>query len=448
MGELFGTDGIRGVANAYPMTAEVAVTAGRALTGFFKKETEVPVIAIGMDTRLSGDMLASALAAGICAAGGDAVCLGILPTPAVAYHTRTMKANAGVVISASHNPYFDNGIKVFGPDGFKLGDEAENLLERAIIDNKWPQPGPRNTGRVRPFSEGVQHYADFLIGTMPTGFSLRGMKIVLDCANGATYEAAPLVFNRLGAEATALYVSPDGRNINAACGSQHPEALVETVVKSGASAGLAFDGDGDRLIAVDETGKVLTGDQILAICATYLSGKGLLKQNKVVTTVMSNLGFKAAMRENGIAHVTAQVGDRYVLEMMRETGACLGGEDSGHMIFLDHHTTGDGLLAALRLLEVMVTAKKPLSELARVMAVFPQMLLNVDVTEKPPIESVPEIQAAIDTAAAELGDKGRVLVRYSGTQPMCRVMVEGPTRTLTRQYCESIAAAVRRAIGA
>ncbi|MDX9786197.1 MAG: phosphoglucosamine mutase [Desulfobacterales bacterium] len=447
MGKLFGTDGIRGVANSYPVTAEMALAVGRALATLFKKETDAPVIVIGQDTRLSGDMLASALAAGICSAGGDALQYGVIPTPAVAYHIQAIKAHAGVVISASHNPYFDNGIKVFGPDGFKLSDAAEHELETAVLENSSLAPGTENTGRVRICSEGVQAYADFLIRTLPAGFTLAGMKIVIDCANGATFQAAPRVFEQLGAEVNALFISPDGRNINDACGSQHPEALAEAVLKTGADIGLAFDGDGDRLIAVDETGKVLTGDQILAVCATALSKKGLLKENKVVTTVMSNLGFKAAMKAYGIAHYTAQVGDRYVLEMMRETGATLGGEDSGHMIFLNHHTTGDGLLAGLRLLEVMAMKNKPLSELSRVMTVFPQVLINVDVREKPPIETVPEIQQAIEAAAAALGDKGRVLVRYSGTQPMCRVMVEGPTQAITRQYCEIIAETVRRAIG-
>lgn len=449
MTKLFGTDGIRGVANVYPMTADVALQVGKALTTFFKGTVETPRIVIGQDTRISGDMLCSALAAGICAAGGNAVLGGILPTPAVAYHTAAAKASAGVVISASHNPYYDNGIKVFGPDGYKLSDEAENALEKVIADTLSVPgaSGPAMTGRVRTLSGAVEDYVAFLIGTLSPGFTLAGMKLVLDCANGATFQVAPRVFERLGAQVTSLFSSPDGVNINDACGSQHPEVLAETVVKQGADAGLAFDGDGDRLIAVDETGHVLTGDQILAVCAKFLFETGRLHHNRVVTTVMSNLGFKQAMKAAGIEHLMAQVGDRYVLEKMRKTGANLGGEDSGHMIFLDHHTTGDGVLAGLRLLEVLAFKKSSLSALSKVMTVFPQVLLNVDVKEQPAIETVPDIQAAIDAVMSELGDRGRVLVRYSGTQPMCRVMVEGPTLPLTRACCERIAAQVRRTIG-
>jgi phosphoglucosamine mutase len=449
MTKLFGTDGIRGVANVYPMTADVALQIGRALTAFFKGKAGNPTIVIGQDTRISGDMLSSALAAGICAASGDVLLCGIIPTPAVAYHTVTAKANAGIVISASHNPYYDNGIKVFGPDGYKLSDEAENALEKAIIDHLGApgEPGPRNTGRIRMISNSVEQYADFLIRTLPSGFTLNGLKIILDCANGATFQAAPLVFERLGAEITPLFISPNGLNINDACGSQHPEVLAETVVKKGADAGLAFDGDGDRLIAVDETGNILSGDQIIAVCAKFLSENGRLKNNRVVTTVMSNLGFKVAMNAAGIEHLTAQVGDRYVLEKMRARDATLGGEDSGHMIFLDHHTTGDGLLAGLQLLEVVGHKKSSLSELSKGMIVFPQVLMNVEVREQPAIETVAEIQETVQAVMTELGDSGRVLVRYSGTQPLCRVMVEGPTQVLTRQYCERIAAQVRKAIG-
>jgi phosphoglucosamine mutase len=450
MTKLFGTDGIRGVANVYPMTAEVALQAGKALTAFFKGGSETPNIVIGQDTRISGDMLCSALAAGICAAGGNAVLGGILPTPAIAYHTVAAPASAGIVISASHNPYYDNGIKVFGPDGYKLSDDEENALESVISDTLCctsGEPGPAMTGRIRMLTGAVEQYVNFLIRTLPAGFSLAGMKIVLDCSNGATFQVAPQVFERLGAEVTPLFISPDGVNINDACGSQHPEVLAETVVKHRADVGLAFDGDGDRLIAVDERGHILSGDQILAICAKFLFETGRLHHNRVVTTVMSNLGFKQAMNAAGIEHLMAQVGDRYVLEKMREAGANLGGEDSGHMIFLDHHTTGDGVLAGLRLLEVMAHKKSTLSALSEVMTVFPQILLNVEVKEQPAIETVPDIQETIDAVMMELGDRGRVLVRYSGTQPMCRIMVEGPTQTLTQKCCERIATQVQRTIG-
>lgn len=449
MAKLFGTDGIRGVANAYPMTAEMALRVGRAITGFFGSENGKPTIVIGQDTRISGDMLASALAAGICSAGGDATQIGMAPTPAIAYYTAAIGAQAGIVISASHNPYYDNGIKVFGPDGYKLDDDTERELENRILaaPPRSDAPGTRQPGRVRLVSHATEQYADFLIGTLPDGFSLNGMSVVLDCANGATARVAPRVFERLGARVTALFASPDGVNINARCGSQHPEVLAETVVGQGADIGLAFDGDGDRLIAVDETGGVLSGDQILAVCAEYMCRNGSLKNNRVVTTVMSNLGFREAMGTLGIEHLMARVGDRYVLEKMKEVDACLGGEDSGHMIFLDHHTTGDGLLAALRLVAVLRAGDRPLSALRGVMTVFPQVLINVDVTEKPDIDTIPEICQAIEAVTAQLGDKGRVLVRYSGTQPMCRVMVEGPTEALTRQYCEEIVACVQTAIG-
>jgi phosphoglucosamine mutase len=449
MTKLFGTDGIRGVANIYPMTADVALQVGRALTTFFKREASDFRIVIGQDTRISGDMLYSALAAGICSEGGDALLCGVIPTPGVAFHTVAANANAGIVLSASHNPYYDNGIKVFGPDGYKLSDEAEQALEKQILDNIAASTGSgtRQTGRIRTVTAAVQQYADFLISTLPHGFSLKGMKIVIDCANGATFQVAPQVFERLGAEVTALFVSPDGVNINDACGSQHPEILSEMVIKKGADIGLAFDGDGDRLIAVDETGRILSGDRILAVCAKFLFENGLLRNNKVVTTVMSNLGFTAAMKEFGISHQAARVGDRYVLEKMRATDANLGGEDSGHMIFLDHHTTGDGLLAGLRLLEVVVHKKMPLSELSKVMTAFPQVLINVEVKAQPEIDTVPEIRRAIEAVMAELGDKGRVLVRYSGTQPLCRVMVEGPTQALTRQCCENIVSQVQKTIG-
>lgn len=449
MAKLFGTDGIRGVANAYPMTAEMALRVGRAVTGFFGSQHGKPIIVIGQDSRISGDMLASALAAGICSAGGDAALIGMVPTPAIAYYTTAIGAQAGIVISASHNPYYDNGIKVFGPDGYKLDDAAERELENRILADAPHRdvPGTRQTGRVERVTQATEQYADFLMGTLPDGFSLNGMAVVLDCANGATAQVAPHVFERLGAQVTALSVSPDGVNINARCGSQHPEVLAETVVRQGADIGLAFDGDGDRLIAVDETGGVLTGDQILAVCAESMCRNGSLKNNRVVTTVMSNLGFREAMNTLGVEHHMAQVGDRYVLEKMKAVDACLGGEDSGHMIFLDHHTTGDGLLAALRLVAVLRAGDRPLSVLRGVMSVFPQVLINVDVTKKPDINTIPEIRQAIEAITVQLGDQGRVLVRYSGTQAMCRVMVEGPTEVLTRQYCEEIANCVQKAIG-
>jgi phosphoglucosamine mutase len=447
MEKLFGTDGIRGVANTHPMSAEMALAVGRAIAVFFKGDRQHPAAVVGQDTRISGDMLASAIASGLCAEGVDALMCGIIPTPAVAHHTVAASAIAGIVISASHNPYHDNGIKVFGADGFKLSDEVESALEKRILA-PGAEEGSHFTGRVHDFPDAVDAYVGFLRRSVPQGMDLKGMKIVLDCANGATFEAAPRVFGAMGAELTVLSASPDGRNINAGCGSEHPGMLAETIRKTGADLGLAFDGDGDRLVAVDETGSILTGDQVLAICAGYLSRRGRLKNGQVVTTVMSNLGFKAAMRGMDISHLTSQVGDRYVMEKMRAVGANLGGEDSGHLIFLDHHTTGDGLLAALQLLAVMREEKKPLSQLKRVMSVFPQVLINVTVAQKPALETVAEIQRVVEQVSSDLGETGRVLVRYSGTQHMCRVMVEGPTQDVTRRHCETIAEQVRKSIGA
>lgn len=451
MGQLFGTDGIRGVANRYPMTCEMAVNVGRAVASCFSKGGRRPKIIIGRDTRLSGPMLEHALSAGICSAGGEALRIGVLPTPGVAHLTVSEQAEAGVMISASHNPFYDNGIKIFGSDAFKLSDAAEAGIEALLMEE----------GRLRSMCESVQEvgddvriedaeerYASFLVSTLPPGFHLGGMKLVLDCANGATFRVAPALFRRLGASVEALFTRPDGRNINEGCGSQHPEHLARRVVKSGAAVGLAFDGDGDRLIAVDEQGRVVTGDQMLAVCGRHLMQKGALPGNLVVSTVMSNIGLGMAFREMGIVHHKTDVGDRYVMQEMRRSGALLGGEDSGHMIFLDRHTTGDGILTALRLLEVRIDTGAPLSDLTRVMAVYPQILMNVEVAAQPPIESVPEIAEAIARVEAELGEQGRVLVRYSGTQPLCRVMIEGPTKEGIERHCRDIVDVVAKTLGA
>ncbi len=449
MGKLFGTDGIRGVANRYPMDIETTLSVGSAVAGLFNggKNPSRPHIVIGQDTRLSGDMIAQAVAAGVCSAGVDVSLLGVLPTPGIAYVTVATGAAAGIVISASHNPYQDNGIKVFDGQGFKLSDEAEAQIERNVLDPKAAEnASSENIGRVRNTSEPGNLYIDFLKSAVNHP-DLNDLSIVLDCANGATYKVAPALFQQLGAHVIPLFCAPNGLNINAGCGSQHPEVLAQTVLDQNADIGLAFDGDGDRLIAVDEKGKVLSGDQILAICAKDMKATGTLKNDVVVSTVMSNMGLKLALKQMDIRMETAQVGDRHVMELMRAQGAVLGGEDSGHMIFLDAHTTGDGMLAGLRLLQTMQSADRPLSELARVITVYPQELINVDVTSKPELESVPDIVRAIQQAEADLGDQGRVLVRYSGTQNKCRVMVEGPTKKITHLHCRQIADAVARAIG-
>ncbi len=450
MEKLFGTDGIRGVANTHPMDVETAVMAGRAIAYHARSgDDEKNLIIIGQDTRLSGDMIAQAVGAGICSAGLNVSFLGVIPTPAVAYLAAQNRAAAGVVISASHNPFADNGIKVFDGHGYKLSDQAEYQIEALM--QKGPsetifKAAPHGMGQIRSMKNSSARYIDFLRDSVPQ-LTLKGLTIALDCANGATFEVAPELFRRLGAKVIPISCSPNGININDHCGSQHPQAMATCVVENRADLGLAFDGDGDRLIVVDEIGSVLTGDQIMAVCAHDLKSKGCLRNNTVVSTVMSNMGFHQAMKSLGISLYTTQVGDRYVVQEMVARDAILGGEDSGHLIFRDKHTTGDGIMAALRLLDAMQSAARPLSRLAQIMTVFPQILINVDVHSKPDLDSVPEIGAAIHKVGKELGEQGRVLVRYSGTQPQCRVMVEGPTKERTLACCRQISEVVRRVLG-
>jgi phosphoglucosamine mutase len=447
MPKLFGTDGIRGVANTYPMTPELALRVGRALARVLGGGTDRPRFVVGQDTRISGNMLAHALVSGISSSGAQAELLGVLPTPGIAFMTRATAANGGVVISASHNPYQDNGIKIFSAEGCKLPDETEAEIERIVLSGESTDAGSsfHETGRVIGVADAAGRYSDFLKTCRPGPFS--NIHVVLDCANGATYQVAPRVFSESGAAVETINDHPDGKNINANCGSQHPEALCRKVVEQGAHIGLAFDGDGDRLIAVDETGDVLSGDRILAICARQLQKKGRLTHNTVVSTVMSNIGLGEALKALGIRHVRARVGDRYVMQDMQATGAVLGGEDSGHLIFAAHHTTGDGILAAIKLVEAMLDESAPLSRLKEIMRVFPQVLINVAVKSKPAIETVPEIASAMREVEDGLAGKGRVLVRYSGTQPMCRVMVEGPTQEKTEQFCRTIADAIEKVLG-
>ena len=449
MGVLFGTDGIRGEANRYPMSAEIAFGVGQAMAHLFKKKGHRSVIIIGKDTRISGYMLESSLEAGITSMGGQAYLVGVLPTPGIAFATQSMRADAGVVISASHNPYQDNGLKIFGGDGFKLNDAQEAVIEDLILNNKLTDmlPAAKDMGRAARI-EGVNgRYIVFLKNTFPRNLSMEGMKIALDTANGATYRVAPDAFTELGADVEVIHKTPDGMNINDQCGSQHTERLKKKVVECGAAIGMAFDGDGDRLIAVDEKGNEITGDQILVICANVLKKDGKLKNDLLVSTVMSNLGLTVACKKYGFRHHASKVGDRYVLEDMQRLGAIIGGEDAGHMIFLDHHTTGDGIIAAMQLLAAMIREGKPLSELARQMDIFPQKLINVDVKSKPDIAAIPRIVEVIQQVEQELRDEGRVLVRYSGTQNMCRVMVEGPSLEVTEKYCRQIADVVEEIIG-
>jgi len=451
MRKLFGTDGIRGIANQYPITAEMALRIGRSVAFLFgrEKDGEKVKIIIGKDTRISGTMLEYALAAGVCSMGADAGLTGVLPTPGVAHITESSNADAGIVISASHNPYFDNGIKIFNGKGFKLSNDIEDQIEKLVLDHKIVSPGDsfQEIGSIYFLKDSVRKYSDFLKSIIPINLSLKGLKIVIDCSNGATFQTAPLVFAELGGDVIPLFSDPDGININQGCGSQHPESLVKKVIEERADIGLAFDGDGDRLIAVDEKGRIASGDQILAVCAAFMKEQGKLRHNLLVSTVMSNIGLGLALKKMGIEHHVSDVGDRYVMEKMISHGAVVGGEDSGHLIFLDHHTTGDGILAALKLLEAMIQRSMPLSTLVKVMDIFPQELINVDVKKKPDLETIPEITEIIKSVETELGDGGRVLVRYSGTQLMCRVMVEGPSVDETRKYCSRIAGVVENILG-
>jgi phosphoglucosamine mutase len=416
----------------------------------FKAKQPGDNILIAQDTRISGDMLALAVGAGICSSGMGVSLVGVLPTPGLArLVAENENATAGVVISASHNPFEDNGIKVFDGNGYKLSEDTEKQIENLMEKDGNTDSSNRRAediGRLGYSSSSPDAYLEFLQQAVPD-LSLKGKTIVLDCANGATHQIAPDLFQQLGAKIEPLFIDPDGININVECGSQYPETLAKKVLEKNADLGLAFDGDGDRLIAVDERGHVLTGDQVIAVCANDLKQNGNLANDCVVCTVMSNLGLHAAMQRIGVRTITTAVGDRFVMEAMRKEGAILGGEDSGHIIFNDLHTTGDGILAGLRLIDAIQRANKPLSQLSQVMTIFPQRLINVPVREKPVLESVPKIEKVIQAVSAELGDTGRVLVRYSGTENKCRVMVEGPNKDITDSYCRRIAEVIRDEIG-
>lgn len=450
MGKLFGTDGIRGRVNVPPLTAELALNLGRAVVRAFEKCGHRPRVIVGKDTRLSGDMLETALAAGICSMGGTAITVGIMPTPGIAYLTSSMRADAGIVISASHNPFYDNGFKIFSRAGFKLPDDTEAAIESMLLDDEKLRchlPDPEHIGVVQPLTDAAGRYIVFLKNTFPRQCSLEGLKIVLDCAHGAASHIAPSTFAELGAEIVTIHDTPNGRNINVDCGSQHPQALSREVLNQGAAAGFAFDGDGDRVTAVDERGRFLTGDRIMAISAKWFKDTGRLENNLIVCTVMSNLGLTVALNEMGIASVSTDVGDRNVLDAMMKHGAVIGGEDSGHIIFLHHHTSGDGIITALQLLAAMKTYDKPLSSLADWMRVFPQVLINVEVKEQRDLATIPELMDVIKHTEEQLGQRGRVLVRYSGTQNLCRVMVEGHTEEETERAARTIAHVIERYLG-
>jgi len=449
MGKLFGTDGIRGEANRYPMNAETAFKVGQTVAYLFKRNSHRARVVIGKDTRISGYMLESSLEAGVTSMGGNPYLVGVLPTPGIAFITQSMRADAGIVISASHNPYQDNGLKIFDAGGFKLTDEQEDKIEDMILGDKLTGllPRAKEMGKASRINDVHGRYIVFLKNSFPRDLSMEGMKIVLDTSNGATYRIAPDAFYELGADIEVIHNNPNGININDGCGSQHTQDLKNKVVSHGAALGLAFDGDGDRLIAIDEKGNELTGDQMLTICAYVLKKEGRLTNDLLVSTVMSNLGLRMACKKYGFKHHSSSIGDRYVLADMLRLGAVIGGEDAGHMIFLEHHKTGDGIIAAMQLIAAMLKEGKPLSELARLMSVFPQKLINIDVKSKPDIAKIPKIMEAIAEAERALGEEGRVLVRYSGTQNMCRIMVEGPSLPITEKYCRQIADVVKNEIG-
>lgn len=441
MGRLFGTDGVRGVANV-ELTSTLAFRLGQAGAYVLSKEHPHPRIIIGKDTRISGDMLEAALIAGICSVGADVLKVGVLPTPGIAYLARTLDVSAGVVISASHNPVQDNGIKFFSSTGYKLPDAIEDEIESIVLSEEkpWKVPTGGNIGRVIEVSDAERRYLDFL---KATSVSLNGLKIVLDCANGASYHVGPAVLQELGAEVIPIFNHPDGININAGCGSTHPEALQRSVIEHEAHLGLANDGDADRLIVVDEEGNIVDGDAIMVICALALKAKKELVENAVVVTVMSNLGLHIALKEAGIKIYETKVGDRYVMEELLRSGAKLGGEQSGHIIFLDHNTTGDGLLTALQLLNVVKERNIPLSKLASQMQRLPQVLLNTKVENKEKIMTDKEVAAKINEVEEELGDSGRVLVRPSGTEPLIRVMVEGKDENHLRKLAQSVISVIK-----
>ena len=449
-GKLFGTDGVRGKANVYPMTAEVALALGQAIATVLRVPSgERRRIIIGKDTRLSGYLFEDSLAAGICSMGVDVIQVGPMPTPGMAFLAHDMRCHAGVMISASHNPYHDNGIKFFSSDGFKLPDAVEEKIELLIESGELAElrASADDIGRAKRIEDGEGRYVVFLKNTFPPRFSLDGLRVVLDCANGAAYKVGPTVLEELGAEVFALGVAPNGRNINDGCGAMHPERTAAKVREVRADIGIALDGDADRCVVVDEQGEILDGDDLLAIFAQDMSERGTLQGDKVVGTVMSNLGLEKALEKMGIGLIRTQVGDRYVVEQMRAGGYNLGGEQSGHIVMLDHNTTGDGLVTALQTLGIMRRRGCKLSELVVGFQRFPQVLVNVAVGEKKPIEDLPTVQEAVRRVEQEFDGRGRVLIRYSGTEPKARVMVEGDDEKRVHEVAEELAGELRRALG-
>jgi phosphoglucosamine mutase len=447
--KLFGTDGVRGVANTAPMTVEMALNLGRAVAYLFRYKGRPGRVVVGKDTRLSGYMFENSLCAGICSMGADCWFCGPLPTPGIAHIASSMRADAGVVISASHNPYHDNGIKIFAGDGFKLPDETEAELERLMESRELDEArsNPDKVGMAVRIDDARGRYVAFLKSTFPKDLSLRGMRLAVDCANGAAYKVAPAVFDELGAKVFPIGVSPNGTNINEDCGALHPGHLRHTVVENHCHLGVALDGDADRVIMVDEKGEEIDGDAIMAVIASRMLRNNTLAKRTLAVTVMSNLGLERCIESQGGQLVRTPVGDRYVVDEMRRSGLNLGGEQSGHLIFLDYMTTGDGVVGALQVLAAMVRESKPVSELASVMTRYPQVLVNVKVQRKRPLEELPAVQKCIADAEAQLAHDGRVLVRYSGTEPKARVMVEGPQEDVIRGLAQEIAAQLEQACG-
>ena len=447
--KLFGTDGIRGVANVYPMTTEVAMQVGRAVAYLLRTGPHRHRVVIGKDTRLSGYMLETALASGLCSMGVDVLLVGPLSTPGIAFITQSMRADAGAVISASHNPYQDNGIKFFAKDGFKLPDEAEARIEALMSSNSIDHLRPTATkvGKATRIDDATGRYIVYLKNTFPKELTLDGLTVVVDCAHGAAYKVAPAVFEELGAKVIALGVEPDGKNINAKCGALYPENLAKAVVKHRANLGIALDGDADRVIVVDEAGQVVDGDAIMAICARELMGHKRLAKKTVVATVMSNKGLEIALAEMGARLVRTRVGDRYVVEEMRKNGYNFGGEQSGHLIFLDSATTGDGVVAALELLSVMQKTGQPLSALTTLFTPLPQTQVNIPIRQKRELGELPGVMKAIKKAELRLGKDGRVLVRFSGTELKVRVLIEGVDRKVNEGLADEIVSELKKALG-
>ena len=445
MRKLFGTDGVRGVANLDPMTSEMAMQLGRAAAHIFMRRAGRHQIVIGKDTRISGYMLESALMAGICSMGVDVLVVGPMPTPAIAFLTRSLRADAGVVISASHNPYQDNGIKFFSSNGFKLPDEVEARIEELIVSDeiRHLRPTADLIGKAYRIDDAEGRYIEFTKRSLPKDLDFQGIKLVVDCANGAAYKAAPTVLRELGASVEVIGNKPNGMNINAGCGAVHPEFLQETVLRQKADIGIALDGDADRAVFVCEQGTIIDGDHVMAALGLDLHQNGLLIKQTLVGTVMSNFGLELSMAKAGIKLVRTPVGDRYLLERMLAEGYNFGGEQSGHFIFLDHNTTGDGLISALQLLSLLKRTKKPLSELAKAMAAVPQILVNIHVKQKPALETIPAIDRAIQESNRRLNGGGRVVIRYSGTEPLLRIMVEGEHSTIVKEIADDLSSIIR-----